>query len=242
MPDQRLPAEQHDHHARRDEGAKHVRAQRLAFVERVPHRDRHTEQSDVEPGGRQRKPAGHESERNDEDRVAEREEQRRDDQVADHRPRLPRAEHRPQHRPQRRQRDHREHHPVAYAAAGRRRCPPSPRRRRRPPPPPRPAIDLARAAAPRVVRPRQLEQDCEPGDAGHRDEIDLDAAQHVQTADDPHGVQRHHRREARQTDRGQHEHRLAGVTGQQVQAQPPAEREDQRRQRSHDSSVACGTA
>ena len=86
--DQQLSTEQGRHHHRPDERAQHVLAQRLAFVERVPDGHRDAEQGDVEPGGRQRQPAGHEPERNDQNRVAEREEQRGHDDEAHHRPRL----------------------------------------------------------------------------------------------------------------------------------------------------------
>ena len=98
------------------------------------------------------------------------------------------------HRAQRRQRDHREHHPVAQPqrtvdVARHRRAEESDRRddsHER---------DLAGPAAPGVARPRHLEQHREPRDAGHGDEVDLDAAEHVgEAADHPHRVERDHRR------------------------------------------------
>ena len=80
--DQQLAAEQQRHHGRRREGPQHVGPQRLALVERIPDRDRDAKQCDVESGGRQRQPARHQPERDDQDRVAQREEQRGDDDEA----------------------------------------------------------------------------------------------------------------------------------------------------------------
>ena len=195
--------------------------------------------SDVETRGRQRQPAGHQAERNDQDRVAQREEQRGDHEVAHHRPRLPRAATPPApSRPASTARSPRTS-PSGPAAAGRRRCRPSPRRTRQPPPttatssssPAR--LRQCRAAATARAAPRTR-----PCRARRPDRSRRWLSSACTTADDPHRVQRHHRREARQSDRGQREHRLARITGQQVQAQPPAQREHHRRQRSHDSSVA----
>ena len=61
-------------------------------------------------------------------------------------------------------------------------------------------------------------------------------AVHVDGVDHPHRVQRHHQPEAGQPDRGQHQNGFTRIAGEQIQPQPPAEREDHRRQRSHGSS------
>jgi hypothetical protein len=93
-------------------------------------------------------------------------------------------------------------------------------------------------AAPGLDRAGQFDDDGEPGDARQGDEVDLDAAEQFGSGEDADGVERDDDGEAGETEGGEHENGLAGVAGEQVQAQPPAQREDHCRQRSHVISVS----
>jgi hypothetical protein len=95
--------------------------------------------------------------------------------------------------------------------------------------------DLAGAAPPGLAGPCQFEQDREPCHAGYHDEVDLDLAEccGVRAGGQPDRVQRHHHCETGQADRRQNQHRFAGITGQQIEPEPPTQAEHHCGHRSH---------
>jgi hypothetical protein len=192
-----------------------------------------------ETRARQRQPAGQQAQRNDQNGVTQREEQRRDNNHADDPHRLRGAHQRSEHRGERGNRDHRQQQHVsrpqwAVDAAGHHRAAQGKRAD---------AADeqqLPGARPPVIARPGQLDEHCEPCHAGDGHEEDLQPAEQmgVRSGGCAHRVQRHHQRETTQSDRGQHQNRLARIAGQQVQPEPAAQCEHDRRQRSHATSLS----